>query len=67
MNEHSKKLLRERILTLLRNQKEEERLNKSLAIGRKLFKMQAFQEAETILFYASFDGEGETFDMMKSV
>ena len=66
MNEHSKKLLRERILTLLRNQKEEERLNKSLAIGQKLFKMQPFQEAKTVLFYASFDGEVETFDMMKS-
>jgi len=62
---NSKKLLRERILTLLRNQKEKERLNKSLAIGNKLFQMQEFQKAETILFYASFDGEVETFEMMK--
>ena len=62
---NSKKLLRERILTLLRNQKEKERLNKSLAIGDKLFQMQEFQKAGTILFYASFDGEVETFEMMK--
>lgn len=66
MTEDPKKLLRERILTLLRNQKEEERLNKSRAIGLKLFKLQEFQEAQTILFYASFDGEVETFDMIKS-
>ncbi len=66
MINHTKKDLRERILTLLRNQKEEERLNKSLAIGSKLFQMQEFQKAETILFYASFDGEVETFEMMKN-
>ncbi len=66
MSDNSKKILRERILTLLRNQKEEERLNKSLAIGNKLFQMQEFQNAETILFYASFDGEVETFEMMKN-
>ena len=57
--------LRERILTLLRNQKEKERLIKSLAISDKLFQMEEFQKAETILFYASFDGEVETFEMMK--
>ncbi len=27
--------------------------------------MQEFQQAKTILFYASFDGEVETFEMMK--
>jgi 5-formyltetrahydrofolate cyclo-ligase len=61
----SKKILRERILTLLRNQKEEERLIKSLAIRNKLFQMEEFQKAGTILFYASFNGEVETFEMMK--
>jgi 5-formyltetrahydrofolate cyclo-ligase len=61
----SKKILRERILTLLRNQEEEERLIKSLAISNKLFQMVEFQKAETILFYASFDGEVETFEMMR--
>ncbi|HQP09799.1 MAG TPA: 5-formyltetrahydrofolate cyclo-ligase [Candidatus Omnitrophota bacterium] len=61
----TKKTVRERILTLLRNQKEEERLAKSLAVAGKLFKMKEFQKAETVLFYASIDGEVETFDMMK--
>jgi 5-formyltetrahydrofolate cyclo-ligase len=60
-----KKISRERIITLLRNQKEEERLIKSLAISGKLFQMAEFQKAETVLFYASFDGEVETFEMMK--
>ncbi len=61
----SKKEFRERILTLLRSQKEEKRLIKSLAIKGKLFQMQEFQRAKTILFYASFNGEVETFEMMK--
>ena len=61
----TKKILRERILTLLRNQKEEERLNKSLVIKDRLFQTQEFRKAQTILFYASFDGEVETFSMMK--
>ena len=65
MHNQSKKILRERILTLLRNQKEEERLTKSLDIGNKLFQMEAFKKAGTILFYASFDGEVETFEMMR--
>lgn len=65
MHEQSKKIVRERILTLLRNQKREVRLSKSLVIADKLFQMVEFQEAKTILFYASFDGEVETFDMMR--
>ncbi len=65
MHNKSKEILRERILTLLRNQKEEERLIKSLAIGDKLFQMVEFQKAETILFYASFNGEVETFEMIR--
>lgn len=60
-----KKISRERIIALLKNQKKEERLIKSLAISDKLFQMTEFQKAETILFYASFDGEVETFEMMK--
>ena len=60
-----KQILRERILTLLRNQKEEDRLNKSLVIFDKLLNMLEFRNALTILFYASFDGEVYTFEMMK--
>lgn len=65
MHNNTKIFFRERILTLLRKQKEEERLIKSLVIGDKLFKMGEFQRAKTILFYASFDGEVETFEMMR--
>jgi len=52
-------------LDLLRSQKGEDRLTKSRAIAKKLFSTVEFQEAKTILFYASFDGEVETFNMMK--
>jgi len=62
---HTKKTIRERIVKLLRDQKGEERLSKSLVIGDKLFGMKEFRDARIILFYASFDGEVETFLMMK--
>ena len=60
----TKQSLREKILILLRNQKEEERLSKSRSIHDKLFKMPEFQNAATVLFYASFDGEVNTFEMI---
>ena len=56
--------IRERILTLLRKQKEADKLQKSLIILKKLFALEAFDNAKTVLFYASFDGEVETFEMM---
>ena len=65
MCKNSKNISRERILTLLANQKEEERLIKSLVIRDKLFRLAEFRKAERVLFYASFDGEVETFEMMK--
>ena len=61
----SKIVLRQRILKLLRSQKEDDRLKKSRAIELKLFKTPEFKKARVILFYASFDGEVETFAMMK--
>ena len=64
MNE-IKSSLRKKILTLLRNQKEEDRLKKSGKILKKLFSLPEFQKARVVLFYASFDGEVETFEMMK--
>lgn len=60
-----KQILRERISKLLRNQKEEDRLRKSLGVQKKLFKLKEFKRAKTILFYASFDGEVETLRMIK--
>ena len=65
MNNIAKKDLRERILTLLRNQTEKERFAKSLSIKDKLFRLKDIQRAQTILFYASFDGEVDTTEMIK--
>jgi 5-formyltetrahydrofolate cyclo-ligase len=60
-----KKEIRGRILRLLRNQKEEERVRSSLAILAQLFATPDFIKANKVLFYASFAGEVETFEMMK--
>jgi 5-formyltetrahydrofolate cyclo-ligase len=60
-----KNAIRKQILNLLRTQKEEERIRKSLVILEKLFATPEFQRAKTILFYSSFDGEVETIEMMK--
>ena len=57
--------IRQEILTLLRKQKEEDRLRKSRVIAGKLLELPEFKGAETIFFYASFDGEVETFEMIK--
>ncbi len=40
-------------------------MNKSSVILTKLFGMPIFKKATTILFYASFDGEVDTFAMMR--
>lgn len=57
--------LRERIVTLLRKQKEEIRLAKSAVICRKLLARDEFRKSRTVLFYAPFDGEVDTFEIMK--
>jgi 5-formyltetrahydrofolate cyclo-ligase len=61
----TKSIIRKEILNLLRNQKEEDRIRKGLVILARLFALPEFQKAKTILFYASFDGEVDTFEMMK--
>jgi len=60
-----KQIIRERIITLLRNQEEEKRSAKSLVILNRLLKMQEFQNAVTVLFYYAFLGEVETIEMIK--
>ncbi len=64
MNKESKHSFRERYLILLRAQGEPDRIKKSQIICEKLFLTEEFKRAEIILFYASFDGEVETFEMM---
>lgn len=61
----TKQELRERILTLLRKQEKKERLLKSALIADKLLWSAEFKKAKSILFYASFDGEVDTFEMIK--
>jgi len=63
-NKETKESLRQKTLTLLRNQKEEDRLKKSRVIQTKLFQIREFKSAQIILFFASFDGEVDTFEMM---
>ena len=57
-------MIRKHLLKLLRNQKEEDRIRKSRVIQKKLFALPEFRRCRTVLFYASFDGEVETFEMM---
>lgn len=57
--------IRKKITRLLGNQKEEDRLSKSLTILKKLLATSEFKTAKTILFYASFKGEVETFEIMR--
>jgi len=60
-----KNAIRKQILTLLKTQEEEDRLRKSETILARLVALPEFQASKTILFYASFDGEVETFTMMR--
>ena len=64
MNKESKHSFREKYLILLRAQSGPDRIKKSQIISEKLFLTEEFKRAETILFYASFDGEVDTFEMM---
>lgn len=61
----TKEELRKHLLERLRIQKEEERKRKSLVILDKLFALPEVKKAAVILFYASFDGEVMTFEMIK--
>jgi 5-formyltetrahydrofolate cyclo-ligase len=61
----AKEKIRKEILLRLRKQKEEDRRHKSLLILKKLFALVEFKRAKTVLFYASFDGEVETLEMME--
>lgn len=63
----SKQVVRKTILTLLQKQKEEDRLRKSKMIKGRLFQDPDFVQSKTVLFYASFAGEVDTFDMMRQV
>ena len=65
VTDRSKEDIRKQVLNDLRNQKEEERLRKSLVIQERLFALPEFLNSKIILFYVSFDGEVETSNMLK--
>ncbi|MDP8266893.1 MAG: 5-formyltetrahydrofolate cyclo-ligase [Candidatus Aceula meridiana] len=65
MKDNPKKALRQRLLELIRNQKEDIRLKKSELIQAALFKTPEFRAAKIIMFYSAFDGEVETLEMIK--
>ena len=60
-----KKEIRIRILKRLNSQNRIIRLKKSLKIKELLFESKEFKSAEVILFYLSFDGEVDTYSMIK--
>jgi 5-formyltetrahydrofolate cyclo-ligase len=59
-----KEKLRKEIKEKRRKQTKEENRKKSKEIKEKLFGLKEFKEAETILFYISYDGEVFTHDMI---
>ena len=65
MENNPKKALRQRLLELIRNQKEDIRFKKSGLIKAALFKTPEFRAGKTIMFYSAFDGEVETLKMIK--
>ena len=65
MSIQTKQELRQLILDLIKGQKEEVRLSKSRVILEKVTALPVFKNARTILCYASFRGEVDTFALMQ--
>ncbi len=61
----TKQEFRQRILDLIKHQKEEDAFFKSRVICSKLLSLPVFQSAKTIMFYVSFRGEVNTLPMME--
>ena len=59
-----KEKLRKEVKEKRRKHSKEENRKKSKEIKEKLFNLKEFKEAETILFYISYDGEVFTHDMI---
>ena len=55
-----KRALREKILRRFRQQSKSSRNEKSLAIGRRLFRTHLYRRAKRLLCYAAMDGEVQT-------
>jgi 5-formyltetrahydrofolate cyclo-ligase len=61
----TKAKIRNKILYILKTQKEEDRNKKSQIIKNKLFRNRVFKKAKIVMFYMSFGGEVDTADMIK--
>lgn len=61
----NKKEIRQKVLSLLKNQREEDQLRKSIEIKNKFFADLDYVNSKIVLFYASFAGEVDTFGMMR--
>jgi 5-formyltetrahydrofolate cyclo-ligase len=60
----TKQELRQRILDIIKTQKEDDAFRKSRIIQDKFLALPVFETAQTIMFYASFQGEVDTFAAM---
>jgi 5-formyltetrahydrofolate cyclo-ligase len=65
MSSYEKSLLRKRLLEIRSSLKEAEKDSLSEKIKQNLFGLTEFKSASSILFYASFTSEVETFSMLK--
>jgi 5-formyltetrahydrofolate cyclo-ligase len=65
VSQPTKQELRKRILDLIKTQKEEDTLGKNRIILDKVLALPVFGTAQTIMFYASFQGEVDTFALME--
>jgi len=61
----TKKLMRSKILSRLKTQKEEDRDRKSRAIKTKLFRTKVFKKAKNVMFYIALKTEVNTEEMIK--
>ncbi len=62
----TKKMLRSKILSRLKTQKEEARKFKSGEIQKKLFRMSVFKKARAVMFYIAVRGEVDTDEMIQA-
>jgi len=62
----TKALIRNKILSKLKTQKEGIRARKSALILKKLFRTPAFKKAKIVMFYKAFSGEVDTELMIKA-
>ncbi|MCM8765773.1 MAG: 5-formyltetrahydrofolate cyclo-ligase [Candidatus Omnitrophica bacterium] len=61
----TKNSLRSKILSILKKQTAQQRLKKSRLIKQKLFELEVFKKAKSVMFYLAYAGEVETKEMIR--